>query len=131
MLFLVGCGAPTATPVPPTATPVPPTATPIPEPKVGQWEGEGVSFTVTEERKIRDFYVFGSPVQECKFSFTEDLPIIDRGLELSLSETTTVTLRFETDVTASASYEYGLCPNPASVYLSVSKGTRTATWQSP
>ena len=70
VLFLVGCGAPAATPEPPTSTPIPPTATsvpstatptpvpptatptPVPTPalllKEGKWKGEGdPGFTIS------------------------------------------------------------------------------------
>lgn len=148
--LLIGCtniaAETTATPTPvpsiPTVTPAPPTPTSLSRPKVGQWKGDGVSFTVTENNLIKDLRVKGEAAfdQVCSFEVNTDLSISDNKFRFPLPAATledekvnpeehAIVGEFTTETMAEVSYSYTFCPNPASVSYQLQQGTRTATWQ--
>lgn len=150
MLFLVGCttiaAEKTATPTPvpptPTVTPVPPTPTSLPGPKAGRWEGDGVSFIITENNLVKDLWVKGEATfdQFCSFEVNTELSISDNKFRLPLLAATlggekanpeehALTGEFTSATTAEVSYSYSFCPNPAGVSSQLHQGTWLAEWQ--
>lgn len=101
-----------------------------PAPKTGQWQGEYLNFIVTEDGMLQNLLVEGERAfdKNCAFSFEEDMPLSEGSFAYQVGDTISLTLTFETETTASATYSYTMCPNPASISTAVQEGSRTATW---
>ena len=131
----------------PTATPtlVPPTATPtlVPGPKTGSWEGENVSFTVTEQGTISDFKI---TVDNCQVNVNEEIVVesTDSLNSFVINPEGTLSGNFDdaslTDFSASAqfdseasvngTYNWKTCGNMHNL-SGGSEGSWTAQWQQP
>jgi hypothetical protein len=141
MLLLAGCGGapsePTATPtpVPPTATP-----TPVPGPKPGHWEGDKVSFTVTEEGTITEFEI---TVNMCLITVDDEIPIDSNDLfgsfainpegvlqgDVATGADFTTEANFESETTLSGIYSVQICGG--SILFGATDIAWTAEWQGP
>lgn len=122
---------------------------PVADPEKGRWEGEHVSFTVTESGEIADFSwtlrADEGPFLECPISIPEELLPITGGVTKLATDYTPKDLKFtfnmkvvfNTTTSALLSYEYNFCPSNMNVSINpdgefeVSKGNATAKWVEP
>lgn len=140
--ILLGCSnvpfgpAPTPSPIPPTPTP-----TPMPGPKLGQWNGDDLSFVVAKEGTITEFEI---TVGDCQVTLSEEIFIDPNGsfgsftinpegvLQGSSAETATdfrAEAEFQSETTLSGTYSVQICGGW--MFLSSSDVAWTAEWQSP
>jgi hypothetical protein len=112
------------------------------KPRVGHWEGEEVSFTVTEEGTITEFEITVGNCQvtvddEIAVDFSDSLgsfTINPEGVLIGDSAETATDFsaeaRFDSEATLSGTYSYGICGG----FMNLSKPTDvawTAEWQEP